>query len=47
MKTGYIENTNKQKAGTEFENKTIEEIMLHAGGSKGYYTEIFHSFVIK
>lgn len=28
----YIENTNKQKAGTEFENKTIEEIMLHAGG---------------
>ncbi|MDE5639407.1 MAG: superoxide dismutase, partial [Odoribacter sp.] len=29
----YIENTNKQKAGTEFENKTIEEIMLHAGGS--------------
>lgn len=29
---GYIENTNKQKAGTEFENKTIEEIMLHAEG---------------
>ena len=30
---GYIENTNKQKAGTDFENKTIEEIMLHASGS--------------
>lgn len=29
---GYIENTNKLKAGTEFENKTIEEIMLHANG---------------
>ena len=29
---GYIENTNKQKAGTEFENMTIEEIMLHADG---------------
>ena len=29
---GYIENTNNQKAGTEFENKTIEEIMLHAEG---------------
>lgn len=29
---GYIENTNKQKAGTEFENRTVEEIMLHAEG---------------
>ncbi|WP_251621620.1 superoxide dismutase [Odoribacter lunatus] len=28
----YIENTNKQKAGTEFENQTIEEIMLKAEG---------------
>lgn len=27
---GYIENTNKLIAGTEFENKTIEEIMLNS-----------------
>jgi Fe-Mn family superoxide dismutase len=29
---GYIENTNKLKAGTEFENMTVEEIMLKASG---------------
>lgn len=44
---GYIENTNKQKAGTEFENRTVEEIMLHAEGglfnnAAQVYNHYFH-----